>query len=105
MPEIKTGTGATYSIGSDRYPYTVISVNFKEDGTPKTLMVQADKYERINRNDNSEQQEYVFSPNPSALIIFLTLRKNGRWVETGQPLDSPGRWIIGERQAYKDPSF
>jgi hypothetical protein len=99
------GLGATYSIGSDRYPYTVISVEHKKDGSIKSVALQADKYVRTDKNGQSEAQEYEFSRNTKAKIVFITMRKNGRFVEEGKPLNEPGRWTIGEREAYQDPSF
>ena len=97
--EIEIGVGATKSVGSDRYPYTVAEIV-----SPKKIKVQADSYRRTDSNGFSESQTYEFSPNPDARIVVLTLRKNGQWVEQGESMNG-SRYYIGTRNAYQDPSF
>jgi len=99
---IEVGMGATESIGSDRYPFTVIEV--KKDG--KELVLQADNYRRTDNNGLSELQTYEFTPNPEGSTTVVTLRKNGRYKRKGEPMYSYCYcYHIGERNAYQDPSF
>lgn len=95
--DIQVGQGATYSIGSDRYPYTVVQVV-----SDRKIVVQRDDYRRTDTNGFSESQTYEYTPNPNAGKTVLTKRKNGRWHEQGQSMNSGG-YHIGSRQAYQDP--
>ena len=99
MDEIKVGQGVTYSIGSDRYPYTVVEV-----AGPKRIVVQADNYRRIDKNGISESQTYEYSPNPDACRVVLTKRSDGAWRREGESKGG-ARFSFGGRQAYQDPSF
>lgn len=49
------GDGATYRIGSDCYPYTIVEVV-----SPRKVMVQRDEYRRTDKNGISEAQTYSF---------------------------------------------
>jgi hypothetical protein len=91
------GEGATVSIGSDSYPYTIIDVS--ESG--KTIYLREDKVERTDSNGMSEIQEYKYSPNLEGQEIKATKRKNGAWKTTGD-----NRLVsIGVRRRYYDFSF
>lgn len=94
---IKVGQGATYHVGSDRYPYTVIRVL-----SDRRVEVQADNYRRTDTNGISESQTYEYTPNPEGRIVVVSRRKNGAWKEVGQ--DGCGFSFRG-RNAYQDPSF
>lgn len=96
---IQVGQGVTHHIGSDRYPYTVAEVI-----SPKRVEIQADDYKRIDSNGISESQIYEYMPNPSACRIVVTLRKNGRWHQVGESMNSSS-YSFGGRSAYQDPSF
>ncbi len=95
MPTI--GMGATIQVGSDSYPATVIQVT--RNG--KRVVVQEDIATRIDNNGMSESQEYTYQPNPEGTIHIATLRKDGRYRETGgkTPIS------IGFRRKYYDYSF
>ena len=98
----KVGMGVTQCIGSDRYPFTVIEVS----ENLKTVVIQLDTYSRTDSNGLSESQEYEFSRNSDGEKITLTLRKNGCYVQKGQPMRGSGYFYrIGTRSAYRDPSF
>lgn len=95
------GMGVTRCVGSDRYPFTVIIVV-----NSRKIVVLGDSYRRIDNNGLSEQQEYEYTPNSYGDEYTLTLRKNGQWVVEGEDMKKAScRWYIGERVAYKDPSF
>jgi len=96
---IKVGQGATYSIGSDRYPYTVIEVS-----SPTRVVVQADYYRRTDNNGFSESQTYEYTHNPSAFQTIVTRRKDGVWRKKGDTKGG-GRFSLHGRNAYQDPSF
>lgn len=93
------GFGATYGVGSDRYPYTIVDVL-----SNNKIVVQADNAVRTDSNGFSENQTWEMTPNPEARKIVLRLRKNGKWVENGKSLNSCG-FHLGERKRYDNPSF
>ena len=97
--EIKVGQGATFGIGSDRYPYTVVEVIHDEK-----VVVQADDYRRTDKNGISEMQTYEYTPNPDACKITVTKRKDGFWRKVGDS-NGGGRFSFKARNAYQDPSF
>jgi hypothetical protein len=97
--EPMVGMGATEQVGSDRYPYTVVEVV-----NNRTIIVQRDNYVRTDNNGLSESQQYDYSPDRTGRRVTLTLRNNFRWVEKGQPAKY-GRFGIGHRSAYQDPSY
>jgi hypothetical protein len=97
--EIKVGDGATKYVGSDRYPYTVVEVL-----SPKKVVVQGDDFKRTDNNGMSESQTYEYTRNPFSDKITLTLRKNGRWVQQGEPLNGTG-YRLGDRDCHMDPHF
>lgn len=96
-PEV--GMGATFGVGSDRYPYTVIQVT-----NDRKVVLQADHYKLIGGSSQSENQIYEYTPDPFGTVVIATLRVNGRWVRKGQDKHSPG-FYIGDRRAYRDPCF
>lgn len=95
MPEV--GMGVTVSVGSDRYPGTVIQVT--QNG--RRVVFQYDLYKRIDSNGMSESQTYEFSSDPNGRTEIATLRKDGRYRITG----SKTPVHIGSRSAYYDFSF
>lgn len=95
------GMGATEGIGSDSYPYTIIEV--RRNG--KELVLQGDSYHRTDKNGFSENQTYLYSPNPDGRIVVVTLRKNGKYKRKGSDMSSSYRYSFGHRRAYQDPSF
>ena len=91
------GMGATISVGSDRYPATVIQVT--QNG--KRVVIQEDDATRTDNNGLSESQTYTFQTNPNGTIHIVTLRKDGRYRISGGQTPV---WI-GSRDKYLDPSF
>lgn len=92
------GMGATIRIGSDRYPATVIDV--QRNG--KTIVLQHDMMKRADQNGLSEDQTYLYVPNPNGKIEKATLRKHGKFCVTGTDYIFVH---LGERDGYRDPSF
>lgn len=97
-PEI--GMGVTYCIGSDRYPCTISKVV-----NDRQIEVQADEFRADVGHDYYGNQKWIIIQNPDGTPTTLTLRKNGRWVQAGETMNSSGLYRIGERDAYQDPSF
>lgn len=95
FPEV--GMGVTVSVGSDRYPGTIIQVT--QNG--KRIVFQYDDYKRTDNNGMSESQTYEFTPNPNGKTEIATLRKDGRFRITGGKTPV---WV-GTRDAYYDFSF
>jgi len=75
-PEI--GMGATYSIGSDRYAYTVVEILRKG----RTLLIQRDV--------------------PNGQVVTATLRGDGQYRPRGSKC---GHVALGVRRTYMDPGF
>lgn len=91
------GMGATIHVGSDAYPATVIQVT--RNG--KRVVIQEDIATRIDNNGMSESQDYTYEPNPEGEIHVVTLRKDGRYRESGTTTPVS----IGFRRKYYDYSF
>lgn len=95
------GTGVTYTIGSDSYPYTVI------ESDPKGLKIKIQSDTAIpfrdykNSNNFYVDQTYKYECNPNGNIIELRLNAKGRW-KNG---DDCGAYSFGTRRKYLDPSF
>jgi hypothetical protein len=91
---VNIGDGACYSVGSDRYPATVIAK------TAKTVTFQDDEFRAGEGHNYFGAQNWVFSPNPNGHIMIA------RWSEKRGGFVSGGRKIhIGHRGAYQNPSF
>lgn len=94
------GMGATFVVGSDSYPYTIIEVL-----SPKRIVIQKDDAELVEGSCNSEYQVYKYASNPEGLRGIVTLRKNGMWVPLGEKKNRGSGFYIGTRRKYLDPSF
>jgi len=99
IPEL--GMGATWGAGSDCYPATVVFVSTNK----KLIRVRDDNYKRTDKNGQSENKTYEYSPNPNGRVRTYTLRKNGRWIEQGSGMKSGASIGLGHRRAYWDPHF
>jgi hypothetical protein len=100
-PKPEVGMGATYQVGSDRYAGTIteVSENLKE------VWFQYDDAIRVDGNGMSESQKYEFKPNKFASKVLFTLRKNGKYLRQGTPLNRGVGLGIGRRSHYYDFSF
>ena len=97
--DLKVGDGATYCVGSDCYPYTIIEII-----SEKKLVVQADNSKMVGGSYYGEQ-EYEYTPNPDGGKFTITLRKNGRWIPVGGNSRSDCGFSVGHRRKYRDPHF
>jgi len=97
-PAPRVGEGATYSIGSDSYAYTVSRVN----ASGKTIWLKKDRTRATKDSDYYSHQSYVFIPDPNAREEKATLRKDGYYRFVGS---SCGSINIGSRHQHLDPSF
>ena len=95
------GMGATVGIGSDCYPYTIVSVS----ENLKTVIIQKDNYKPAKGYEYYGNQVYEFTPNETGSIEVWTLRNHGRYVRKGDKKGDGYYLTIGERRAYSDPSF
>lgn len=94
--DITIGMGATFCIGSDSYPATVIDI------TPsgKTVTIQEDNYEIISGSSHDGSAEYTYSANPNGRVIsFRYSTKSKNWK------NSSYRAYFGIRRKYYDPHF
>lgn len=91
------GMGATVRIGTDRYPYTIVSIS----ASGKTIVLQEDFYNRLDSNGLDEWQEYSYISNSNGDTITFRLGKNGYYKNNKRGLYA----CIGFRRAYIDPCF
>ncbi len=100
--EIKVGTPGCHQIGSDRYPIIVTEVI-----SPRKIVVMQIRFEADTANGHKYfgGQNWKFYPEDRFDPKTLTLRRNGRFVEEGQPMKYGGGYGFGEFSAYQDPSF
>lgn len=96
-PELKVGLGATMNLYSDRRAMTIVEVV-----SPRKIIVQGNNTRCLDYYaGNYEVLEELVGG-----TYTFTLRKNGTWVEEGQPK----KWgsvtlSVGYRRHYIDPSF
>ena len=90
--------GATLGVGSDRYPYTILT------RTERKITAQKDSFRAAPGSDYFGEQKWDITPNPNAEIETFTLRKNGKWIKVGDSMKGC-RLNPGNRSAYKDPCF
>ena len=94
-PAVAVGDGATYRVGSDRYPYTVIEV--RRNG--RQLVLQADDYKLI-KGDWLSQEDYEFTPNPDGATMTVN------WAPSRKRFGGKYSSVsVGDRDAYRDPHF
>ena len=96
-PRPEIGMGVTWSVGSDRYPGTIIDIS----ASGKRITFQEDSATRTDSNGMSESQTYTFQSDPQGTIHTASLRKDGRWRITGSKMPV----YIGNRAKYYDYSF
>jgi hypothetical protein len=101
--EIPTvGMGATQSVGSDSYPFTIVEVG----ESIEYIVIQQDDAKPTEKHDYYGQQDYTYHANPNAQKQKLTLRKNGYYVTEGESISRYfTRVLIGAKRKYSDPSF
>jgi len=100
-PEPVEDMGATILLWTDRHAATITLVSRDK----KRLWVARDSATRTDTNGMSEQQTYTYQRNYAAEQECYSLRKNGRWVRRGEPMESGQSLLIGQRREYHDYSF
>lgn len=99
---IEVGMGASKSVGSDSYPYTVIKIQ----SNGNEIHAQRDISTPTEDSEYYGNQSYTYTPDPESDIEIFTLRKNGYFVKKGKPLNYYWDSIcLGTRRYYRDPSF
>jgi hypothetical protein len=92
----RVGEGGTMCIGSDCYPFTVVSVL-----DSRTIGVSLDEY----RWDESAKQ-WIFTTVEGPASRLLTLRGDGTFRPRGTPTRHACHvYTLGEKHFYQDPSF
>ena len=102
--EPEVGMGATILHWSDRSAATIVEVQRfkggKRAGQVKAVVIQGDKATRTDSNGMSESQTYTFEAQPDSPKRTFTLRKDGRYRDSGGTV-----LRIGSRDEYYDYSF
>ena len=89
------GDGATYTIGADSYPYTVIEVS----PSGKTIRVQRDRAVLV--GGEGEDSRHVYIPNTDREAETFTLRRSsGSYHRKGHPA-TYGALEVGHRKTYR----
>jgi len=97
LSDAKVGTPCTIIIGSDRYPATVTEVH-----SAKEIRVQWDTSKAVPNGDTMTSK--IIRDESGTYSVF-TLRKNGRIVEKGTPLNGHPSLVIGKAVHHLDPHF
>lgn len=97
IPQV--GDGATVYVGSDRYPATVIAVEFfktgKRVGQVREVAVRWDKATVVPSDRPWYDPEWDIQPNPDGRVESYTVDAKGNIRGVG----------FGHRTKYSDPSF
>lgn len=98
-PELKVGMGATMNLWSDRRAMTIVEVV-----SPKKIIVQENETKCIDYYTGNYEVHDTIAEYMGKHTF--TLRKNGRWVEEGQPKKFGSVTLtVGFLRHYIDPSF
>jgi hypothetical protein len=100
-PTPEPGMGATELLWTDRHAGTITWVS----ANGKRLRWRRDKAIRTDSYGMSDVQSYRYEPDPNAVEVEFTLRKNGRWIQKGSPMRGSGSLMLGTRREYYDYSF
>lgn len=92
------GELATYVIGTDRYPYTVIEVS----ASGHRVTLQKRKSRRVDNNGLSENQRWISVEDKDGDTMVVTRRKDGGYRPKGS---KAGHVMFGEANSYLDPHF
>jgi hypothetical protein len=106
---VSAADAATISIGSDRYPATVIA----HDTDSGVISVRYDNDVVVKGSTMDGSAEYEYSSDPNGRIENWRKNRQGRFTrvvrnaETGRwnQVDYGGHLHIGDRRKYYDPSF
>ena len=96
---VNVGDGATYHIGSDSYPFTIVEIKHK-----KRVILRRDNYIRVDKNGWGGEQVYEYIEDRNGELFEVSLRKDGVWRRKGD-VRGGGRYSLGNRRAYQDPNF
>lgn len=94
-PEV--GDGATISIGSDRFPATIVEV--LENGK---VRIQQDNYKLVSGTEQDGSAVYSYSPDKDGNKYLCYQDQRGNWKVWG---DLNKHVALGSRRRYNDPHF
>jgi hypothetical protein len=113
--QFEVGDGATVVKYSDRNAGTIV------EASAKKVVWQRDTATLLNGPQSGEDdalvfspggfvghtsgtQRYEYAPDPDGVTRVFTLRKNGRWVQAGEPMTGGPKLVAG-RSEYYDFNF
>jgi hypothetical protein len=103
MDELWIGTGATYRVGSDSYPATVIGWKEYKSGARvgevRDILVQTDI--ATVSGGQWPDVDYEYTPNPDGRVLTFRRDKKNRFILLG----GGSGLSIGTRRRYNDPHF
>jgi hypothetical protein len=97
----KVGDGVTLCSWSDCDPATIVEVS----PSGKTIHVQDDRAEVVSGFGFNGTAKYEYAPDYEGQVTVFTLRKNGLWIQKGQPMKGGRRCSVAGRRKYRDPHF
>lgn len=105
--EPEVGMGATFYVGSDQYPFTIVRVTTNSMTKKATIIeLREDTAIRLDgRGMHTEDQDYRYEPDPDGRTLVARKRKNGHWYVERSRGQGVGLIHIGDRRMYRDPSF
>lgn len=90
------GDGATYHIGSDSFPATIVEI--RPNGR---VVIQEDKATLVKGDCAGGEQQWQYEADTEGETYICYKNKRGRWTTWGS-----GRPVsLGHRRRYHDPSF
>jgi hypothetical protein len=95
------GLPCTRKMYSDRHAGTIIQLI-----SEKCVLWQRDKARRVHPYEGGvpEREEYTYARDTQGETRRVTLRKNGQWVEQGEPMTGT-RYVMGIRDEHYDFSL
>ena len=116
--KFELGGGASHKLYTDIEPCTVIEIS----NGGREVTVQYDKATLLNGADSGESdaitctpggfsghmsgdQRWEIEPDKKGFISLFRLRKNGRWLNKGQDMNSPGGDLRPGRHKFYDFNF
>jgi dipeptidyl aminopeptidase/acylaminoacyl peptidase len=94
----KVGDPCTLLLYSDSHAATVAWVS----PSGKTIKVQRDRATRIDRNGQSEDQQYLYERDSDATIDTYRFSEKNGWVNRTL---AATRCLVGTRREWRDPTF
>lgn len=106
--EPEVGMAATICMWSDRNPATVVEVlRFKSGarkGQVRGVLVTEDNYKVVSGSEHDGSAQYEYTSNTQGVRYTFLINQRGQYVGKGAHVGGD-KLSLGNREAYRDPSF